>query len=45
MQYYASTEVYADGYTESSLQLIAHTGGTDLSNNADLNITYNKIVQ
>ena len=31
-------------HRESSLQLIALTGGTDVSNNADLNIIYNKIV-
>ena len=30
---------------ESSLQLIALTGGTDVSNDADLNIICNKIVQ
>ena len=32
-------------YGESSLQLIALTGGTDISNNADLNIMCNVIVQ
>ena len=30
---------------ESSLQLIALTGGTEVSNNTDLNIKYSKIVQ
>ena len=30
---------------ESSLQSIALTGGTDVSNDADLNIICNKIVQ
>ena len=32
-------------YGESSLQLIALTGGADISNNADLNIMCNVIVQ
>ena len=30
---------------ESGLQLIALTGTTEVSNNADRNIKYNKIVQ
>lgn len=46
MQYDTSTEVYADRRTEkSSLQLIAPTGRTNVSKNADLDIIHNKIVQ
>ena len=30
---------------ESSLRLIALTGGTEVSNNADFNMNYNKIAQ